>query len=1188
MSSQSQSIESVKVLFASCAPALLEAAVAKASSIRPELPLVVVSELAPPAGRWMRYDAERKFMESVRSCRGGLEGRRVEVAIVVLQPQVPYRKLRLMGFLAGSRCVVVMNENLDYFDVHPHSAGAIARHFFGRVENWLLPATFRVTSPLQSEKSVKVLFASCAPALLEAAVGKVASIRPELPLVVISELAPPVGRWVRYESGWKFLENFRSCRGGLKGRRVEAAIIVLQPQVPHRRLRLIGLLTGPHCLVVMNENLDYFDVHPLSAGTVGKQIFHRTCNWLLPASLRRTPAPQPGKSVKVLFASCAPTLMEAAVQKASSIRPELPLAVVSEFAPSAGRWVRYQVSWRFLENVRYCRARFKGKRVELAIVVLEPQVPYRRLRLIGFLTGPQCLVIMNENLDYFDVHPRFAVQIVRHIFWRAGNWMRSRIGAGRGRTAPGTALRGLALQMLRFRTFRAHAFGFVMQLLRKQPTGLVAPMAIPLSNRPPGVSVVIPSRNGRDLLERMLPAMLNQLGSGEIIVVDDGSDDATGEFLHRRFPAVIVLRNHRALGFAAAVNVGIRAARFSHICLLNNDMAVAAGFFQHLRQAFEAVPGLFCAAPQVFLPGGLPRQETGKAVIRSAPAISDFPIRCDEPIEGEDLTYVMYGSSGCSMFEAERLLCFHGLDESYKPAYVEDLDVGVRAWQQGWPTVFVAGAHVVHEHRATMSRLYSKDRLDYTMTRNWLLFLARTVRHRGVFALYWRHAVARLSHSAAGGSLQARHVLREIGMTGARRQSVARSDSEIFALCNGSVSVFPGEQAKSPQPVVLIASPYLPFPLTHGGAVRMYNLMRRAAAGWKQVLVSFVDEPGPVPLELRGICAEVITVHRTGSHLSPSTSQPEVVDEFDSPSFRGALRQTVHKWRPELVQLEFTQFAQYAPDCAGARKILTEHDITFDLYQQLVDGFDDWHLRRQLDRWMRFERNAWSGMDRVVTMSEKDRRMVHTGNAVVIPNGVDLEHFTPCPRQPDPGRLLFLGSFRHFPNLAGLDLFLKQVWPVVQPLGACLHVIAGPDYKDWLAHYREHVLLDLVRPGVEVEEFVADVRPAYGRAEIVIVPLPVSAGTNIKVLEAMSMGKAIVTTTPGINGLDLVPGDGVVVADTPGEFASAIAGLIQNRNLRTQIEERARQIAEERFGWDSSAALQCAMYEELLHTSQGR
>jgi GT2 family glycosyltransferase/glycosyltransferase involved in cell wall biosynthesis len=1198
MSFPSRFQENVKVLFASCGPALLKLAVAKAMSIRPDLPLMVVSEFEPPEGRWIRYEGSSKFVENVRSCRDKLKGKQVEIAIVVSQPRAPHRRLRTIAIFTGPRCLVILNENLDYFDIHPHSAGAIARHIFRRAADWLRPATFRKASVAQSDRSVKVLFASCAPGLLEAAVATALSIRPELPLVVVSERAPPAGRpaggpggeWIGYEVGSKFLESLPYFRDKLEGRQVELAIVVSQPRTPYRKLRLIGILAGPRCLVVMNENLDFFDVHPLAAAAVARYIFRRAANWIRPATLRKTPPSQIDRSAKALYASCTPALLEAAVAKAASIRPELPLTVVSEFAPPAGRWIRYSVGWQFLENVRYCRDRLRGKHVELAIVVLQPRVPYGKLRLIGFLTGPRCLVVMTENLDYFDVHPFSLPAMVRHVFWRIGNWIRFSARAGRLRMAPAKALSDLSRQVQRLRALRAYAAGFAMQWFRSRKESLTAATAVPASKRPRGISVVIPSRNGRDLLEAMLPAVLNQLESGEIVVVDDCSDDSSMDFLRRRFPAVIVLRNEEPLGFASAVNAGIRAARFSHICLLNNDMAVATGFFHHLRKAFDAEPGLYCASPQIFLKAGLPRHETGKSLVRSSPALSDFPIGCSLPIEGEDLTYVLYGSSGCSLFEAERLLLFNGLDESYQPAYVEDLDLGVRAWQQGWPTVFAAGAHVVHQHRASMSRWYSKDELEIAMARNWLLFLARTVRDRGVFAQYWRHAVARLSQSAIGGSVNARRALGEVGITGkwrARRQTAAVSDSEIFALCNGSVSVFPGAHSQSPRPVVLIASPYLPFPLAHGGAVRMYNLMRRAAANWKQVLISFVDVPGPVPMELRSICAEVITVHRAGGQRRHSTGRPDVVEEFDSPSFRGALRQTVRKWRPAIAQLEFTQLAQYQPDCAGARTVLAEHDITFDLYQQLLDGFDDEYLRRQLDRWSGFERNAWTAVDRVVTMSEKDKCMVKTGNAVAIPNGVDLEHFRPGPDPPEPGRLLFLGSFRHFPNLAGLDLFLKQVWPKVQPLGAHLHVVAGPDCRMWQAHYSERVLLDLAQPAVEVEEFVADVRPAYRRAEIVIVPLAASAGTNIKVLEALSMGKAIVTTTKCINGLNLISGDAVMVADTPEEFADAIAGLIQNRDRRKQLEVRARQVAEERFGWERSAAAQNAMYEELLQPGIG-
>ena len=435
------------------------------------------------------------------------------------------------------------------------------------------------------------------------------------------------------------------------------------------------------------------------------------------------------------------------------------------------------------------------------------------------------------------------------------------------------------------------------------------------------------------MLARALPMVLRELECGEVIVIDNGSADGTADFLRRQFPSVMAIEHAAPLGFPAAINVGVRLARFSHVCLLNNDMAIGPRFFRHLLRAFERVPNLFSANPQVFLPPGVPRQETGKAVIRSAPTLWDFPLRCDSPLPGEDLTYVLYGSSGCSLFDADRLLSLHGVDETYQPAYVEDLDLGVRAWQMGWPTVLAAQAHVVHEHRATMSRLYSPEQLDYMVVSHWMLFLARTIRHRGVFACYWRHAAGRLFHAALAGSEHALHVLGETGIEGdwrPPRGCAAMPDTEIFALCDGSVSVFPGAHAHSDRPVVLIASPFLPCP---GPGARMYHLMRHAAAKWKQVLVSFVDRSAPVPPELLEICAEVVTVRH---------------DELDSPSFRAALRQTVRKWNPAIARLETIPFARYAPDCGRARTVLGADEIP------------------------RLEHDAWRQVDRVVTASAED------------------------------------------------------------------------------------------------------------------------------------------------------------------------------------------------------------------------
>jgi glycosyltransferase involved in cell wall biosynthesis len=363
----------------------------------------------------------------------------------------------------------------------------------------------------------------------------------------------------------------------------------------------------------------------------------------------------------------------------------------------------------------------------------------------------------------------------------------------------------------------------------------------------------------------------------------------------------------------------------------------------------------------------------------------------------------------------------------------------------------------------------------------------------------------------------------------------------------------------------------------------MYNLMRRAAQDYDQVLVSFAGDSREAPSELLDICCEVVLVKRPGTHLLPSTSRPDIVEEFDSPAFHAALRQTVRKWKPAVAQLEFTQMAQYAADCAPAKTVLVEHDVTLDLYQQLLAQGDDWELRRQLERWVRFETAAWGRVDRVVTMSEKDRGLVSgRAHVVCLPNGVDLERFRPVGGIPDPRRLLFIGSFAHLPNLLAVDFFLREAWRQLKACDVTLHIIAGARHQYYLDRYRGRVQPDLAQRGIEIEDFVADVRPAYQRATLVVAPLVASAGTNIKIMEAMAMGKAIVSTPAGINGLDLNPGADVMIANSGAEMAQAILDLLENPERRQAMEREARLTVERTFDWDVIARRQKQLYEELM------
>lgn len=181
-------------------------------------------------------------------------------------------------------------------------------------------------------------------------------------------------------------------------------------------------------------------------------------------------------------------------------------------------------------------------------------------------------------------------------------------------------------------------------------------------------------------------------------------------------------------------------------------------------------------------------------------------------------------------------------------------------------------------------------------------------------------------------------------------------------------------------------------------------------------------------------------------------------------------------------------------------------------------------------------------MSRVVVMSEKDRAMVVGARAEVLPNGVDLERFRLSRREPEPRRLLFVGSFCHVPNLIAIGSFLDDVWPRLHD--AHLHIIAGERHEYFLDYHRCKDKLRLDQPGVEVEGFVPDVRQAYERAAVVVAPLVVSAGTNLKILEAMACGRPVVSTPAGVNGLDLVAGEDYLLARSAEEMAAAIERLL--------------------------------------------
>ena len=233
----------------------------------------------------------------------------------------------------------------------------------------------------------------------------------------------------------------------------------------------------------------------------------------------------------------------------------------------------------------------------------------------------------------------------------------------------------------------------------------------------------------------------------------------------------------------------------------------------------------------------------------------------------------------------------------------------------------------------------------------------------------------------------------------------------------------------------------------------------------------------------------------------------------------------------DVRQIEYTHLATYRGD------ILVEHDVTLDLYHQILRRKRSLSNLWNFLRWRRFELMVVPKFARVVTMSQKDAVLLGAGRATrIIENGVDTDRFQPEPETPGQ-RLLFVGSFRHFPNVEAYRFFTEKVWPQLskQFPAMTLTVVAGPDHLlHWQQFTRTHAPAE--DRSIDLRGFVADLRPIYTAANLVIVPTTFSAGTNVKVLEAMAMERAVVSTTSGCAGLDLKHRESIWVADTPADL----------------------------------------------------
>jgi GT2 family glycosyltransferase len=253
------------------------------------------------------------------------------------------------------------------------------------------------------------------------------------------------------------------------------------------------------------------------------------------------------------------------------------------------------------------------------------------------------------------------------------------------------------------------------------------------------VSVVIPSYNGRLLLEKYLPALVRAVtryqGDVEIIVVDDASSDDTRQFMLENYPRVIMLVNEENAGFGATINRGIHASRHEVVLALNNDILVEEDLFVKAVHRF-ADPTLFSVTPNIVDPRrtesqAITRLQTGSCWYRT------IYLQLEDLADTDGEIPLFFGSGGASFYDREKLVRLGGFDSIYRPFYVEDVDLSYRAWKSGWKCVLEPSATVFHETSSTILNLHKKRKIKFIGDRNRTLFLWHNITDLSLIVKYF-------------------------------------------------------------------------------------------------------------------------------------------------------------------------------------------------------------------------------------------------------------------------------------------------------------------------------------------------------------------------------------------------------------------------------------------------------------------
>ncbi len=371
-------------------------------------------------------------------------------------------------------------------------------------------------------------------------------------------------------------------------------------------------------------------------------------------------------------------------------------------------------------------------------------------------------------------------------------------------------------------------------------------------------------------------------------------------------------------------------------------------------------------------------------------------------------------------------------------------------------------------------------------------------------------------------------------------------------------------------------------PLNVGGHIRSFHLMKALAERHEITLFTFYPEhPDDKHDELSAVFDRVVALplpiptgrgpRELASYIRHLLSgQPFALAKHCRPEVKASLRELVEADAFDVIVCDFLVPAPVIPWSAESPKVIFTHNVEAAIWKRHYSVARNplwkavcWREHRTTAR---AERHYLSRAEHVVAVSDADKkifaRYLEPSKITVVPTGVDLDYFHPSEGQESPSRLAFTGSMDWTANEDAMIYFMKEILPGVRREIADVELfIVGRKPSE-----RLHAVA-AGQDGVTVTGEVDDIRPFVHAAPVFVVPLRIGGGTRLKIFEAMAMGKAIVSTTVGAEGLPVSHEENIVLADQPAEFAQHVVSLLRDRERRSRLGRRARELVEKRYGW---------------------